>query len=53
MSPEQAHGEHDSLGPATDVYSLGATLYTMLTNRKPVEGETLEEIFEKVHFGNR
>ena len=53
MSPEQARGEHDRLGPATDVYSLGATLYTVLTNRKPVEGETLEEIFEKVHFGNR
>ncbi|MEQ8836350.1 MAG: serine/threonine-protein kinase, partial [Lacipirellulaceae bacterium] len=53
MSPEQARGEHDKLGPAADVYSLGATLYTLLTNRKPVEGETLEEIFEKLQFGKR
>lgn len=53
MSPEQARGEHDSLGPATDVYSLGATLYTLLTNCKPVDGASIEEILENVQFGNR
>ncbi|MEQ8839299.1 MAG: hypothetical protein RID07_21010, partial [Lacipirellulaceae bacterium] len=51
MSPEQARGEHDKLGPAADVYSLGATLFTLLTNRKPVEGQTLEEILEAVQKG--
>ncbi len=40
MSPEQASGAPDQIGPATDIYALGAILYTMLTGRTPYEAAT-------------
>lgn len=51
MSPEQAEGKLDTLGPATDVYSLGATLYMLLVGKAAFDGSALE-ILEKVKHGD-
>ncbi|MFO0744307.1 MAG: protein kinase [Myxococcota bacterium] len=39
MAPEQANSIQDHIGPATDVYSLGATLYHLASGRPPYEGD--------------
>jgi tetratricopeptide (TPR) repeat protein len=44
MSPEQACGDLDRLGPRSDVYSLGATFYCLLAGRPPFAGDAAEVI---------
>jgi eukaryotic-like serine/threonine-protein kinase len=51
MSPEQAAGELDRLGPASDVYCLGATLYCLLTGKAPFEGEDVGGLLRAVQKG--
>ncbi|MDX2038332.1 MAG: protein kinase [Isosphaeraceae bacterium] len=51
MSPEQAVGGMEQLTPASDVYSLGATLYAILTGVAPFTQRTTEEILAKVSRG--
>ncbi|WP_254506902.1 serine/threonine-protein kinase [Anatilimnocola floriformis] len=48
MSPEQAIGRMDLLGPATDVFALGATLYHLLTGQAPYQGTQRDEVIAAV-----
>jgi len=52
MSPEQAAGNPDVLGPASDIYSLGAILYHLLANRPPFQGDHLAAVVDRVLQGD-
>jgi len=47
MAPEQAWGRIEEVGPAADIYSLGAIMYQMLTGRPPFTGNPFQ-VIEKV-----
>jgi serine/threonine protein kinase len=52
MSPEQAAGEPDKVGPACDVYGLGATRYCLLTGRPPFEDRDVTTVLQRVVRGD-
>ena len=51
MSPEQAAGRLDELSPASDVYSLGATLYMLLVGKSAFSGDDKGAILRQVQKG--
>jgi serine/threonine protein kinase len=51
MSPEQAEGSIDRLTPASDIYSLGAVLYAILTGRAPFAGAEPGDVLRRVAIG--
>ncbi|MGB0580258.1 MAG: WD40 repeat domain-containing serine/threonine protein kinase [Limisphaerales bacterium] len=52
MPPEQACGRTADINERSDVFSLGGILYSILTLRPPVEGDTVQEALENVRIGN-
>jgi serine/threonine protein kinase/tetratricopeptide (TPR) repeat protein len=48
MAPEQAMGQTKTLGPAVDIYALGAILYQLLTGRVPFTGDNPVDVMIRV-----
>jgi serine/threonine-protein kinase len=51
MSPEQAAGRSDQVGPSSDIYSLGCTLFCILTGQPPFFAESKEEMLDRARRG--
>jgi WD40 repeat protein len=50
MAPEQAAGQNKHIGPASDIYSLGAILYELLTGRPPFQAESILETLDQLRL---
>jgi tRNA A-37 threonylcarbamoyl transferase component Bud32 len=51
MAPEQARGEVEKIGPASDVFALGGILYALLTGRAPFADEDTHESLQRAALG--
>jgi len=51
LAPEQAAGPAEKVGPASDIYALGAILYFLLTGQAPYTGSTPAEVLTRVRDG--
>lgn len=47
MAPEQAMGDSEQVGPATDIFAFGVMVYQMLTGRLPFQRETLRDVWQE------
>ena len=51
MAPEQARGQTEAIDSRTDIYALGAILYSILSLHPPIEGNDLHEILHRAATG--